>query len=110
MDIDLVFKALADSTRRALLDQLYNKNGQTLTELCEQMDMSRQAVSQHLSILESADLVVIQWSGRKKLHYLNPMPIHEIYNRWIHKYEQNRLQALSDLKETLESKEEKDDE
>ena len=100
--MDLVFKALADKSRRKLLDQLYKSNGQTLTELCEHLDMSRQAVTKHLVLLEQANLVAIVWRGREKLHYLNPVPLHEIYERWIGKYEGHRLQALSDLKNSLE--------
>jgi DNA-binding transcriptional ArsR family regulator len=100
--MDTVFKALADPTRRTLLDRLYAENGQTLSKLCEYLGMSRQAVTQHLALLEQAQLVVVVWHGREKLHYLNPTPIHEIYERWISKYEQHRLQALSDLKRQLE--------
>jgi DNA-binding transcriptional ArsR family regulator len=100
--MDNVFKALADPTRRTLLDRLHAENGQTLGKLCEYLGMSRQAVSQHLAILEEAQLVVTIWRGREKLHYLNPAPIHEIYERWISKYEHPRLQALSDLKKHLE--------
>jgi DNA-binding transcriptional ArsR family regulator len=97
-----VFKALADSSRRKLLDELFKNNGQTLSELCEHLDMTRQAVTKHLVILEQAKLIAIIWRGREKLHYLNPMPLHEIYERWIGKYEGHRLQALSDLKKGLE--------
>ena len=97
-----MFKALADASRRNLLDLLNEKNGQTLSELCEPHDMSRQAVTKHLAILEDANLVVTVRRGREKLHYLNPVPIHEIYERWIGKYERHRLQALSALKRTLE--------
>jgi DNA-binding transcriptional ArsR family regulator len=100
--MDTVFKALADPTRRTLLDRLHAENGQTLGKLCESLGMSRQAVTQHLTLLEQAQLVVIVWRGREKLHYLNPAPIHEIYERWISKYERHRLQALSDLKQHLE--------
>jgi DNA-binding transcriptional ArsR family regulator len=100
--MDAIFKALADPTRRSLLDRLYAKNGQTLGELCVQLEMSRQAVSQHLALLEAAGLVTVAWHGREKLHYLNPTPLHEIYERWIRKYEQQRLQALSDLKDRLQ--------
>ncbi|MEO8670216.1 MAG: helix-turn-helix domain-containing protein [Tahibacter sp.] len=102
MDIDKVFKALADPTRRGLLDHLHRDNGQTLTTLCEQMDMSRQAVTQHLQLLEGANLVAIVWQGREKLHYLNPVPLHEIYVRWIEKFERGRLSALRKLKHKLE--------
>lgn len=100
--MELVFKALADESRRTLLDELRRSNGQTLTELCEQLDMTRQGVAKHLALLESAQLVVTVWRGREKLHYLNPTPLHEIYERWIGRYERHRLQALSDLKSGLE--------
>jgi DNA-binding transcriptional ArsR family regulator len=100
--MDAVFKALADQSRRRLLDQLHRSNGQTLTELCAHLDMTRQAVSKHLGLLEAANLVAVVWRGREKLHYLNPVPLHEIYERWIGKYERHRLQALSDLKKGLE--------
>ncbi len=102
MDIDKVFKALADPTRRRLLDLLHRENGQTLTALCEHMDMTRQAVTQHLQQLEEANLVAIVWQGREKLHYLNPVPLHEIYGRWIAKFERSRLAALHNLKKKLE--------
>ena len=102
MDLDKVFKALADPTRRGLLDHLYRENGQTLTALCEHMDMTRQAVTQHLQLLEEANLVAIVWQGREKLHYLNPVPLHEIHERWIGKFERGRLGALRDLKKRLE--------
>lgn len=105
--MDAVFKALADPGRRQLLDQLRRKNGQTLTELHGQLDsMTRQAVSKHLAVLEKANLVASVRHGREKLHYLNPVPLHEIYERWIGKYERHRLQALSDLKTHLEQSEE----
>jgi DNA-binding transcriptional ArsR family regulator len=102
LDIDKVFKALADPTRRRLLDQLHQENGQTVTALCEHMDMTRQAVTQHLQLLEDANLVAVVWQGREKLHYLNPVPLHEIYVRWIGKFERGRLGALRDLKKKLE--------
>jgi len=102
LDADKVFKALADPGRRHLLDLLRRDNGQTLTALCEQMDMTRQGVTQHLQQLEEANLVAIVWQGREKLHYLNPVPLHEIYARWIRKFERNRLDALHDLKKKLE--------
>ena len=102
MDIDKVFKAVADPNRRRLLDQLHRDNGQTLSALCEHMDMARQSVTQHLQLLEDANLVVTVRRGREKLHYLNPVPLQEIYERWIGKYERHRLQALSDLKKGLE--------
>ena len=101
-----VFRALADPSRRALLDALFKRNGQTLGELCEGMAMTRQAVTKHLALLEDANLVAIVWRGREKLHYLNPVPIHEISERWISKYERGRLSALSDLKKALESDDE----
>src|SRR5262245_39088475 len=102
MDVDKVFKALADSGRRLLLDKLFAANGQTLGELCEHLKMTRQAVTKHLRILEEANLVAVVWRGREKLHYLNPVPIHEISERWIGKFERNRLRALSELKRKLE--------
>lgn len=100
--IDKTFKALAEPNRRRLLDLLYRENGQTLTSLCEQMDMTRQAVTQHLQQLEDANLVTVVWRGREKLHYLNPVPLFEIYERWIEKFERSRLSALRDLKKSLE--------
>ena len=100
--LDAVFKALADPSRRKLLDVLHSNNGQTLSELCEHLDMTRQAVTKHLVLLEEANLVATVWRGREKLHYLNPVPLHEISERWIGKYERHRLQALSDLKKGLE--------
>jgi DNA-binding transcriptional ArsR family regulator len=102
MSMDAVFKALADPTRRRLLDRLHARNGQTLSELCEHADMTRQAVTKHLAILKAANLVVAQKSGRERLHYLNPVPIGEIAERWIDKFERGRLRALSDLKKNLE--------
>jgi DNA-binding transcriptional ArsR family regulator len=104
---DRVFKALADPSRRKLLDVLRTDNGQTLGDLCEHLDMTRQAVAKHLRLLEAASLVVTVWRGREKLHYLNPVPIHEIYERWIGKFERSRLRALYDLKEKLEKDYEK---
>lgn len=101
-EIDKVFKALADPTRREVLDRLYDRNGQTLSELCKGMDMARQSLAQHLGLLEDANLISIQWQGREKLHYLNPVPINEIYMRWIGKFEQGRLQALHNLKQALQ--------
>ena len=101
-NLDSVFKALADATRRRLLDRLHANNGQTLTELCEQLDMSRQAVTKHLALLEAANVVVVVWRGREKLHYLNPVPIEAIVERWIEKYERKRVKALRDLKTALE--------
>ena len=98
MSLDDVFRALADPVRRQLLDRLRARNGQTLGELCEGHAMSRQAVTKHLAILEDAHLVVTEKRGREKLHYLNPVPIQEIADRWIGKYERGRLKALADLK------------
>jgi DNA-binding transcriptional ArsR family regulator len=100
--LDAVFKALADPSRRKLLDELHANNGQTLSELCAHLAMSRQAVTKHLVLLEDANLVATVWRGREKLHFLNSVPLHEIYERWIAKYERGRLQALSDLKNGLE--------
>ena len=101
-DIDGVFQALADPARRLLLDRLHAENGQTLGQLCEGMGMTRQAVTKHLKVLERASLVVPIRRGREKLHYLNPVPIHEIAERWIGKFERGRLRALADLKKTRE--------
>jgi DNA-binding transcriptional ArsR family regulator len=102
MNEDAVFRALADASRRQLLDGLHRKNGQTLSELCRGLDMTRQAVTKHLTILEQANLVSTQRRGREKLHFLNPVPINEIAERWIGKFERPRLHALSDLKTKLE--------
>jgi DNA-binding transcriptional ArsR family regulator len=101
-DIDKVFKALADPGRRLLLDRLHAHNGQTLGQLCQHLDMTRQAVTKHLKLLEAASLVVALRRGREKLHYLNPVPIHEIADRWIGKYERGRLRAFAELKKKLE--------
>jgi DNA-binding transcriptional ArsR family regulator len=101
-DMDKVFKALADASRRQLLDQLRSVNGQTLGQLCQHLDMSRQAVTKHLKLLEEAELVATVWRGREKFHYLNPVPIHEIADRWIDKYERGRLRVLAELKKNLE--------
>ena len=101
-DVDKVFKALAAPERRLLLDRLRANNGQTLSQLCQHLDMTRQAVTRHLNLLEAATLVVTMWRGREKLHYLNPIPIHEIAERWIDKYERGRLRALAELKSKLE--------
>ena len=99
-----MFRALADASRRHLLDRLHARNGQTLGELCDGLDMSRQAVAKHLAILEEANLVSSRRQGREKLHFINPVPINEIAERWIGKFERSRLAALSDLKKTLERK------
>jgi DNA-binding transcriptional ArsR family regulator len=104
--MDEVFKALADASRRSLLDRLHASNGQTLNELCEGLAMTRQAVTKHLAILEAANLVTTFRQGREKLHYLNPVPIHDIADRWIGKFERSRLQALSELKKGLEARDE----
>ncbi|HEY3918382.1 MAG TPA: helix-turn-helix transcriptional regulator [Stellaceae bacterium] len=103
MSMDAVFKALADPTRRRLLDRLRARNGQSLNDLCARADMTRQAVTKHLAILEEANLVATARSGREKLHYLNPVPINEIAERWIGKYERPRLRALAELKKNLEA-------
>ena len=99
---DKVFKALADASRRRLLDRLRKESGLTLNELCAKHDMSRQAVAKHLVLLEAANLVVTAKRGREKLHYLNPVPINEIYMRWIGKFEQMRIHALDNLKQALQ--------
>ena len=104
--MDPVFKALADPTRRKLLDRLHADNGQTLGELCERLAMTRQAVTKHLVLLEQANLVATVRRGREKLHYLNPVPIHQIAQRWIGKFERSRLDALSELKKKLEERDE----
>ena len=102
MDDDQVFRALADSSRRRLLDRLHRKNGQTLGELCRGLAMTRQAVAKHLAILEEANLVASKREGREKLHFINPVPINQIAERWISKFEEHRLSALSALKKHLE--------
>lgn len=101
-DVDAVFRALADPSRRKLLDLLHANNGQTLGQLSEHLDMTRQAVTKHLLLLEEANLVATVWRGREKLHYLNPIPIHEIYERWIGKFERDRLRVLHEWKRNLE--------
>ena len=105
MSMDAVFRALADASRRQLLDRLHNENGQTLGDLCEGLAMSRQAVTKHLTILEDANLVATKRQGREKLHFINPVPINDIAERWIGKFERGRLAALSDLKRKLEREE-----
>ena len=102
MDADKVFKALGDPTRRRLLDLLYERNGQTLGQLCEHLDMARQSATQHLGILEAAQLVSTVRRGREKLHFLNPVPIRLIHDRWIDKFTERRVTALLDLKNELE--------
>jgi DNA-binding transcriptional ArsR family regulator len=104
IDENLVFKALADATRRYLLDLLFERDGRTLTELEQELAMTRFGVMKHLRVLENAGLVVTRWSGREKLHYLNPIPIRLIHDRWIDKYTERRVAALSDLKKELEKK------
>ncbi|MEV7033424.1 metalloregulator ArsR/SmtB family transcription factor [Streptomyces sp. NPDC093272] len=99
---DQVFRALADETRRRLLDRLHEQNGQTLGELCERIAMTRQSVTQHLAVLEGARLISTVRRGREKLHYLNPVPLHEIQERWIDKFERPRLRALGELKRRAE--------
>lgn len=101
-DSNLLFKALADPSRRKLLDLLHANDGQRLSELCVNLDMSRQAVTQHLDVLEAANLVATRRLGREKLHFLNPVPLQDIYERWIAKFEKPRLKALHDLKRKLE--------
>src|SRR5690348_761657 len=102
MNDDAVFRALADASRRKLLDRLHRKNGQTLGELCAGLDMTRQAVAKHLAILKKANLVSWKREGRERVHFINPVPINEIAERWIGKFEQPRLEALSKLKRNLE--------
>ena len=101
-DADLLFKALADRSRRKLLDLLHGQDGRTLGELCAHLDMSRQAVTQHLALLEQANMLTVHWRGREKLHFLNPVPLQQIYRRWIRKFEEPRLRALDELKRQLE--------
>ncbi|MCQ4166329.1 ArsR/SmtB family transcription factor [Tahibacter harae] len=103
--MDEVFKALADASRRALLDSLHARNGQSLSELCAGLQLTRQAVAKHLAVLEQANLVAVLWRGREKLHFLNPVPIHEIAERWLGKYERHRLRLLAQLKQRLEAAE-----
>jgi DNA-binding transcriptional ArsR family regulator len=102
MSEDAVFRALADQSRRRLLDRLHQQNGQTLGELCRGLAMTRQAVAKHLAILEAANLVACKRQGREKLHFINPVPINDIAERWIRKFEHRRLSALSALKKHLE--------
>ncbi|MDB5804384.1 MAG: ArsR family transcriptional regulator [Betaproteobacteria bacterium] len=101
-DTDLLFKALADPSRRKLLDLLHAHDGRTLGDLCEHLEMTRQGVTQHLALLEAANLVAAVRQGREKLHFLNPVPLQEIYERWIAKFEKPRLKALDALKRRLE--------
>ena len=110
MSMDAVFRALADPARRRSLDSLHARNGQTLGELCEGHDMTRQAVTKHLAILEAANLIATRRRGREKLHFINPVPIHAIAERWIRKFEQRHLTALSALKKSLEKRNGENDE
>ena len=102
MDADKVFKALADPTRRTLLDRLCAQNGQTLGQLCDHLQMTRQSATQHLDLLEDANLISTVRRGREKLHFINPVPLHDVYERWVRKFEQQRLTLLHDLKRELE--------
>src|SRR5665213_106458 len=103
MEMDAVFRALADPSRRRLLDRLNERNGQTLRELCSNLDMARQSVTKHLGVLEDANLVTTARQGREKLHFLNAAPINDIAERWIRTYDQERVHALADLKSALEN-------
>lgn len=102
MEADKVFKALADPTRRQFLDLLCERNGQTLGQLCDHLDMTRQSATQHLGILEAANLISSVRRGREKRHFVNPVPLHEVYERWVRKFERQRLRLLHDLKTELE--------
>src|SRR6478735_12078126 len=101
-DPNLLFKALADPSRRTLLDLLHADDGRTLNDLCENLDMTRQGVTQHLAVLEAANLIATTWRGREKLHFLNPVPLHDIQERWIDKFERPRLRALSAIRHSAE--------
>lgn len=105
-EMDQLFKALADPSRRKLLDLLYAHDGRSLHELCEHLAMTRQGVAQHLRILESANLMVTHWRGREKLHFLNPVPLQVVYERWIAKFERQRMSAIHQLKQKLEGNDE----
>jgi DNA-binding transcriptional ArsR family regulator len=100
--VDRLFKALADPGRRKLMDRLHANDGQTLGELCRHLKMTRQGVTQHLAVLEAANLVAVKWRGREKLHFVNPVPMQQIYDRWICKFEKPRLKVLRELKHRLE--------
>jgi DNA-binding transcriptional ArsR family regulator len=102
MNDNKVFKALGDPTRRRLLDLLYAQNGQTLGQLCEHLNMARQSATQHIGILQEASLVTTVWRGREKLHFINPVPLYEVYERWVRKFEHQRLRLLHELKNELE--------
>ncbi len=104
--MDAVFRALSDRNRRLLLDRLHSRGGQTLGELCLRLKVSRQAIAKHLQILEEANLVATIWRGREKLHYLNPIPIAEIQERWLGKYQAGHVRALAELKRGLEAENE----
>jgi len=104
LTMDAIFKALADSTRRTLLDRLFDEQGQTLTQLIDGLDMRRQSAAKHLAVLEDAGLVSCQWQGREKLHYLNPVPIAEIERRWLDKFSGERAAALLNLRDALQEK------
>jgi DNA-binding transcriptional ArsR family regulator len=106
VDADKVFKALGDASRRKLLDLLHERNGQTLGELCAHLDMARQSVTQHLGLLEDANLIAVVKRGREKLHFINPVPLHAVYERWVRKFERDRLSLLHDLKTQLEGTDE----
>lgn len=106
MQDDKVFRALGDPTRRRVLDLLCDQNGQTLGQLCEHLDMARQSATQHLGILEDANLISTVRRGREKLHFINPVPLHDIYERWVRKFETQRLTLLHDLKQQLEGEQE----
>ncbi|MBP2365246.1 ArsR/SmtB family transcription factor [Pseudonocardia parietis] len=108
-DVDAVFRALADPTRRRILDRLHERGGQTLGELCDGLEMSRQAVSKHLTQLESAGLLSAVRRGREKLHHLDPVPIQEIHDRWIGKFERSRVQAITNLRAALEDRDAHDE-
>jgi DNA-binding transcriptional ArsR family regulator len=103
IDADLVFKALGDPSRRFLLDLLFERDGQTLSELEAELSMTRFGVMKHLRVLEQAGLVITRWAGREKLHFLNAVPIRMIHDRWIDKYREHQVSALADLKKSLES-------
>ena len=106
MDADKVFKALGDPSRRKVLDLLCERNGQTLGVLCDHLNMARQSATQHVGILEQANLVTTVRRGREKLHFINPVPLHDIYERWVRKFEMQRLTLLHDLKRELEGEQE----
>lgn len=104
LGMEKVFKALADNQRLKLLDNLNANNGQSLSALCENATMTRQAITRHLSVLEKANLIVTVWVGREKLHYINPIPLQQVYERWLKNFDQNHIQTLLKLKENLETK------